>query len=124
MGCKHPRKGSLGRYFALNVTDIGDPAIPVQPTRIPVQLVKEISSQLNALGIELLSKEFVIGTLKACREAVGSVYNEIVSEGEISSDAALQLLTDVMFLEIGLASGKEFAPVKDKLIEKVDRKSV
>ena len=93
--------------------------MPVQPTRILLQLVKEISSRLNALGIELLEREFVNRTLKTCRETVASVYDEFISSREVSADIALQLLAHVVFLQIALSDESEFHTIRDKLVEKV-----
>jgi hypothetical protein len=88
----------------------------VQPTRLALQAIKEISSQLNALGIELCNREFVSGTMGVCRKKLAVVYDEI---GHVSADAALQVLADVVFLEIALAGGDEFQSVKEKLVERV-----
>lgn len=102
------------------ISDVkGEPGIPVQPTRIPIQLIKEITSQLNSLGIELLSRDFVLDTMKSCRDTIASAYNDVLME--ISEDAALQLLADISFLEIALSVQEmgEFKQVKEKLCEKV-----
>jgi hypothetical protein len=93
--------------------------VPVQPSRILLQLVKEMSSRLNALGIELLEREFVNQTLKTCRETVAGVYDEFISSREVSEDTALQLLADVVFLWIALSGESEFATIRDKLVKKV-----
>jgi hypothetical protein len=93
--------------------------VPVQPTRILLQLVKEISSRLNALGIELLEREFVNRTLKTCRETVAGVYLEFISSREVSVDTALQLLAHVVFLQIALSDESELHAIRDKLVEKV-----
>jgi hypothetical protein len=93
--------------------------VPVQPTRILLQLVKEISSRLNALGIELLEREFVNRTLKTCRETVAGVYREFISSREVSVDTALQLLARVVFLQIALSDESELHAIRDKLVEKV-----
>ena len=93
--------------------------MPVQPTRTAVQLLREISLKLSSLGIELLSPEFVSVALRYCRQRLALLYAEI--GGDTSSDAALQLLADVIFLEIALASPTEgeFDTVKKKLLVKV-----
>ena len=91
---------------------------PVQPTRIPVLLVKEITSQLNSLGIDLLNREFVLGTMKYCYDNIALEYEGLVTE--ISDDAVLQLLADVVFLEIALL-GEKGEKLKGKLLEKVLR---
>jgi hypothetical protein len=98
---------------------IGDPPAPVQPTRIPVQLVKELCSRLISLGIELLSPQFVLGTLRCCRERIATVYDEI--SDDVSSDAAIQLLADIIFLEVALSCPEagELGQVKQKLSDKV-----
>jgi len=94
---------------------IGDPPAPVQPTRIPILLLRELSSQITSLGIELLSPQFVLGSLRCCRERIATVYDEI--SDDISSDAALQLLADIIFLEVALSCPEEgeFAQIKPKL---------
>jgi len=97
----------------------GDPHIPIQPTRIPIQLLKEIMSQLNSLGVDLLNRDLVLGTMKSCRESIAAVYSDMMTE--ISDIAALQLLADTVFLEIALSGQEigEFNPVKEKLVVKV-----
>jgi hypothetical protein len=61
----------------------------------------------------------VHGTMSLCREHIAAVYNDVVSDA--SSDAALQLLGDVAFLEIALAGrGKgEFNRLREELVKKV-----
>jgi hypothetical protein len=88
----------------------------VQPTRLALHAIKEISSQLNALGIELCNREFVSETMRVCRKKLAVVYDEIE---HVSEDAALQVLADVVFLEIALVGGDEFQSVKEKLVERV-----
>jgi hypothetical protein len=102
--------------------DIGEPRHPVQPTTVPVVIIKEITSQLNAFGIEVLDRGFVTGTLNLCGESVSSVYDEVVfGQIEISSDAASQLMADVTFLELAFSSleGDLFKKSKEELISKV-----
>jgi hypothetical protein len=98
---------------------IGDPLIPTQPTRIPIRILKELTSHLNSLGIELLNREFVNGIVSLCRENITAVYSDLVNEA--SSDAALQILTDVAFIEITLAGQEkgEFNKLREELIKKV-----
>lgn len=113
----------MGGYRSLNTKFIlGDPRCPVQPSRTPIRLLKEIVSRLNSMGIELLDSDFMLATVTACREGIARVYGEIlVGEKEISSDAAMQLLADVMFLSLALSGeGKDdMERVRKKLLEKV-----
>jgi hypothetical protein len=57
--------------------------------------------------------------MKTCRDTITSAYNDVLVE--ISEDAALQLLADVIFLEIALSVQEmgEFKQTKEKLLEKV-----
>ena len=98
---------------------VGGSASPVQPTRIPARLLQEVTSRLNSLGVELLTKEFVLGTMKECRESIATAYDDIGED--ISSEAALQLLADILVLEIALSSPEdgEFNSVKQRLIHRV-----
>jgi hypothetical protein len=112
-GKVHPRSLRL---------DIGEPRHPVQPTTVPLVIIKEITSQLSAFGIEVLDRGFVTGTLNLCGESISSVYNEVVfGPMEISSDAALQLMADVTFLELAFSSleGDLFKKSREQLISKV-----
>ena len=72
------------------------------------------------MGIELLDNDFMLATVTACREGIARVYGDILV-AEISSDAAMQLIADVIFLSLALSGeGKdEFEHVKKKLLEKV-----
>lgn len=108
-----------GISILLECLIIGDPRAPVQPTRIPVQLLRELCSRLISLGIEHLNPEFVLGTMRCCREGIAAVYAEM--NGDISANAALQLLADLIFLETSLASTDdgEFDLAKQKLSAKV-----
>jgi hypothetical protein len=95
--------------------------VPVQPSRIPVQLLREVSSLLKSVGIELLTRNFVMGTMRACRESIATIYDEIGHD--VSVDAALQLVSDILFLEIALSSPDdgEFRQVREKLAGKVSK---
>lgn len=99
---------------------VGDPRAPVQPTRIPIQILKDITSRLNALGVDLLRRDFVIETMRCCRESIIACIEEIPTE-EISADAAMQLIADIVFLEIALGpkGGEELSAARKALIEKV-----
>jgi hypothetical protein len=61
----------------------------------------------------------VLGTMKSCRESIAAAYDDTVTE--ISDVAALQLLTDTIFLEMALSGHEigEFSRIKERLIEKV-----
>ena len=108
-----------GISILLEYLIIGDPRAPVQPTRIPIQLLRELCSRLISLGIEHLNPEFVSGTKRYCREGIATVYAEM--DEDISANAALQLLADLIFLEISLSSTDdgEFNLAKQKLSAKV-----
>lgn len=97
----------------------GDPRMPTQPTRIPVRILKDFTSQLNSLGVDLLNREFVYGAMCLCRESIAAVYNDLVSDA--SSDATLQMLADVSFLEIALRAQekREFNGLREELVHKV-----
>ena len=99
---------------------VGNPRAPVQPTRIPIQILKDITTRLNALGVDLLRRHFVIETMRCCRESVISCFEEIPTE-EMSGDAAMQLIADILFLEIALGAkqGEELSAARKSLIEKV-----
>jgi hypothetical protein len=72
-----------------------------------------------SLGIELLTPRFVSGILRCCRETIATVCDEIGDD--ISSDAALQLLADITFLELALSCPEEdeLAQLKQNLSGKV-----
>lgn len=93
--------------------------MPVQPTRIPILILKEVTSELNSLGIDILSNDFIRGTMKSSRESIAFVYCDVLVE--IIEDAAMQLLADIVFLEIALSGQKEgeFQDIREKLSEKV-----
>jgi hypothetical protein len=64
----------------------------------------------------------VIETTRICREKIAAEYETLLSgDGEISSDAALQLLADIRFLEIALSGHEnaEFSSVRVSLFDKV-----
>jgi hypothetical protein len=97
----------------------GEPPLPSQPSRIPVLVLKEITSQLNRIGIELLNKEFVHLTAKLCLERIATLYKEIPLE--ISADAAIQIYADMTFFTIALPGIDRdlFKESQEKLREKV-----
>jgi hypothetical protein len=74
---------------------------------------------LNSLGIDLLDPDFVLVALKSCRETIALAYCDILAD--VSSDATLQLLADITFLEIALSGNEsgEFNHVREILVEKV-----
>ena len=74
------------------------------------------------MGIDLLTREFVIETMKCCRETVASAYEEIPRE-EMSAEAAMQLIADLVYMGIALAEQEdgEFHNVRKGLLEKVCR---
>ena len=84
-----------------------------------MQILKEITSQLNSMGIDLLNRDFVLATMKSCRESIVSAYSDVTVD--ISEDSALQLLADIVFLEIALSGNEsgEFEELRGKLLEKV-----
>jgi len=94
---------------------------PKQPTRIPLLILKDITTQLNSFGVNLLNKEFVFETKKRCAERISSTYDITFSgDKEISSQIAMQLLADVLFLCLTLASGSDaFRAIEDTLLIKV-----
>jgi hypothetical protein len=59
-------------------------------------------------------------TMKCCRQDIASKYEEIPRD-EMSDDAAMQLIADVVFLEIALGGKEdgEFSNVRKGLLEKV-----
>ena len=63
----------------------------------------------------------MLSVVNTCREGIASVYDEMLVSEEISSDAALQLLADLIFLTLALSGDRkgEFDHVKEKLVEKV-----
>lgn len=82
-------------------------------------VLKEMASQLNRIGIDLLNKEFVHLTAKSCLESVAAIYNEIPSE--ISADAATQIFADMAFFTIALPGNDDelFKEAREKAREKV-----
>jgi hypothetical protein len=75
---------------------------------------------LNTLGVDLLRRDFVMETMQCCREGVVASFEEIPTE-EMSADAAMQLIADIVFVEIALgAKGvEELSDARKTLIEKV-----
>ena len=57
--------------------------------------------------------------MQSCRENIISTYSDVLVD--ISEDAALQLLADIVFLEIALSRHEsgEFQGIKGILLEKV-----
>ena len=57
--------------------------------------------------------------MKSCRESLVSAYSDVTVD--ISDDAALQVLADIVFMEIALSGQEngEFQGVREKLVEKV-----
>jgi hypothetical protein len=97
----------------------GEPPVPSQPSRIPVLVLKEIASQLNRIGIDLLTNEFVNLTATLCLESIAQSYSEIPLE--ISADAATQIFTDMTFFMIAF-SGRDHDTLnaaREKFREKV-----
>jgi hypothetical protein len=87
-------------------------------------VLKEIASQLNRIGIDLLNNEFVNLTAKLCLESIAKSYSEIPSE--ISANAATQIFTDMTFFMIAWP-GLDVDILKaarEKLREKVHPPSV
>ena len=81
-----------------------------------------MATLLDGVGADLLVKDLITLTCKACRKTIASAYHDIATtELEISNDAAVQLLADVLFLENVLsASGDdEFVDIKQRLLEMV-----
>jgi hypothetical protein len=102
--------------------DIGEPLHPVQPTTVPLVIIKELTSQLSSFGIEVLDRGFVTRTLEFCSESISSVYDEVVfGPMEISSDAAMQLIADITFLELAFSGleGDVLKQSREELITKV-----
>jgi hypothetical protein len=97
----------------------GEPPLPSQPSRIPVLVLKEIASQLNRIGIDLLNNGFVNLTAKLCLESIAKSYGEIPPE--ISADAAVQIFTDMTFFIIALPGQDEdtLKVAREKLREQV-----
>jgi hypothetical protein len=102
--------------------DIGEPLHPVQPTTVPLVIIKEITSQLSSFGIEVLDRGFITGTLEFCAASIASVYDEVVfGPSEISSDSAMQLIADITFLELAFSNleGDVLKRSREELITKV-----
>lgn len=102
--------------------NIGEPAHPVQPTTVPLLILKEITSRLSSFGIEVLNQQFISATLELCCESICSVYEEVISGNiEMSSNAALQLIADIGFLEVVFSGlhGDSLKRLRDEFTVKV-----
>ena len=110
---RHLWEGTLRSKYE---SDKGDGKRPIQPSRVPIQVLREITSQLESFGIELLTRDFVQGTITSCSDSIVNAYVEFAED--VSSDVALQLLVDIMFFEIAL-SATAFSQAKEKFMEKV-----
>ena len=99
---------------------LGDPAIPTQPTRLALSLITEMATLLDGVGADLLVKDLVASTSKACRSTIASAYHK-TTELQISNDYAVQLLADVLFFETVLSASEdnEFGGIKKCLLEMV-----
>jgi hypothetical protein len=108
-----PWKGSFPEQ---QLWEGNDSIKPVQPSRIPIRLLDEMTSQLNSFGIELLTKDFIQGVINSSSERIATIYVEF--DEEITSDVALQILADLLFLQIALST-TAFSHAKEKFLNKV-----
>ena len=82
-----------------------------------------MSSLLDSVGADLLAKSFISLTRKACDKTIAAAYCDIVAHenASLSEDSAVQLLSDVLFLETVLLAGEnsELVDVRKRLLERV-----
>jgi len=79
-----------------------------------------MATLLDGVGSDLLVKDFVTLTRKACSKTIASAC-QTTCDLEISNDSAVQLLADVLFLQTVLSTSEndEFLDIRKRLLEMV-----
>jgi hypothetical protein len=84
-----------------------------------VRIIKELTSRLSSLGIDLVTEHFIISTMAICAKHLGQAYSGLEIPDIVECVGARQILADAMFLEMVLRSPAEFTGFKEVMEKKV-----